>query len=271
MASDLSQPASAAPPAAAPPAQTKVRIRFRKDGDLRFVSHHDLMKVCERMFRRAALPVAQTKGFHPSPRMAFALSLALGIVGCEEVLELLLDAILTPEEVRQALTAQAPPGLTILSVRAIDRKLTAQVRAVTYRVALSGKPQTEEIDVASRIKDLLAAGECWVERTRPHRRRLDVRPLLRAVRLLNDHLEIDLWVTPTGGVRPEEVLGLLGLTSLLEAGATLERTRLELHDETQEPGPVPQVHAIREDDQPAPEGPSQRPTALLPGPLSFDS
>src|SRR5205809_1091797 len=100
MTSDLSQPAPAAPTAAvAPPAPTRVRVRFRKDGDLRFVSHHELMKVFERMFRRAALPVAQTKGFHPTPRMTFALSLALGIVGCEEVLELLLDAQLTPEEV----------------------------------------------------------------------------------------------------------------------------------------------------------------------------
>src|SRR5205085_5008348 len=114
MASDLAQPAPATSPAAPPPAQTKVRLRFRKDGDLRFVSHHDLMKVFERTFRRAALPVALTKGFHPSPRMVFASSLALGIIGCEEVLELVLDAELTPEEVHQALARQAPPGLTIL-------------------------------------------------------------------------------------------------------------------------------------------------------------
>src|SRR5947207_4603694 len=103
MASDLSQPVAANSPAAVPPAQTKVRVRFRKDGDLRLVSHHDLMKVFERMFRRAALPVARTKGFHPTPRMAFALSLALGIVGCEEVVELVLDEPLTPEDVHQAL------------------------------------------------------------------------------------------------------------------------------------------------------------------------
>jgi hypothetical protein len=302
MASDLSQPAPAAPPAAAaPPAQTKVRLRFRKDGDLRFVSHHDLMKVFERMFRRAALPVARTKGFHPTPRMVFALSLALGIVGCEEVLELVLDALMTAEEVRQALAAQTPPGLTILSAKVIEKKLTGQVRGVCYRVALpiSPSPQVGEsrgevmgpigpispispkgpishqggeiTDLPRRISELLAARECWVERTRPHRRRLDVRPLVRDVRLANDYLEIDLWVTPTGAVRPEEVLGLLGLAALLDAGAVLERTRLELHDETHEPGPVPQVKDIREDDRTDPEGPPRRHSALLPGPLSFDA
>ena len=68
------------------------------------------------------------------------------------------------------------------------------------------------------------------------------------MRLHADSLEIDLWVTPTGGARPEEVLALLGLSSLLDAGAILERTHLALHDETQETGPVPQAKEIREDE-----------------------
>src|SRR5580700_3488370 len=62
----------------AEPVRDKVRIRFRKGGDLRLVSHHDLMHVFERMFRRATLPFHSTEGFNPKPRMAFALSLALG-------------------------------------------------------------------------------------------------------------------------------------------------------------------------------------------------
>ena len=42
----------------------KVRIRFRKSGDLRLLSHHDLMRTFERMLRRAALP------FHRSARVS---------------------------------------------------------------------------------------------------------------------------------------------------------------------------------------------------------
>ncbi len=290
MASDPSQPAPAAPSVAAAPPRTKIRLRFRKDGDLRLVSHHDLMKVFERMFRRAALPVARTQGFHPTPRMVFASSLALGIVGCEEVLELVLDAPLTPEEVRHTLSRQTPPGLTILTAKTIDYKLTGQARSVCYRVPLPSEPvscpspsasegpavpragaraPTSARDLSRRIEELLQATECWVERSRPARRRLDVRPLLRALRLSPDHLEMELWMTPTGAARPEEVLGLLGLGPLLEAGAVLERTRLELHDETHETGPVPQSQELR--DKPTREGPAQRPTALLPGPLSFDA
>ena len=113
-----------------------MRFRFRKDGALRLLSHHDLMRCFERMLRRAALPVRQSQGFHPKPRLVFALSLPLGVIGCEEVVELELDEILPPEEVRERLVRQAPPGLEILSLRRIDFKAGAQVRSLTYRIAL---------------------------------------------------------------------------------------------------------------------------------------
>jgi shikimate kinase len=48
----------------------------------------DLMRTFERMLRRARLPFRSTEGFHPQPRMVFALSLSLGAVGLEEVVEL---------------------------------------------------------------------------------------------------------------------------------------------------------------------------------------
>src|SRR5262245_46242391 len=110
----------------------KVRIRFRKDGGLRLVSHHDLMRCFERMLRRAALPFRSTSGFHPKPRLVFALSLPLGVVGRDGVVELELTMELPVEETRDRLARQAPPGLEILSARRIDPRVTAQVHSVTY-------------------------------------------------------------------------------------------------------------------------------------------
>ncbi|MEK7852195.1 MAG: TIGR03936 family radical SAM-associated protein, partial [Planctomycetota bacterium] len=45
----------------------KIRVRFTKLGDIRFISHHDLMKVFERAIRRANIPVSMTQGFNPHP------------------------------------------------------------------------------------------------------------------------------------------------------------------------------------------------------------
>ena len=103
----------------------------------------------------------------------------------------------------------------------------------------------------------MAASECWVERTHPTPRRVNLRPWLLnfvqtlvsrdvrsgargrnvrsagALRLTSAaYLEMKLCLTPAGTARPEEVLTVLGLSDLLEAGAVLERVRLELVDET---------------------------------------
>src|SRR5271157_3319048 len=54
---------------------TKVRLRFAKQGDLRLVSHHDLLRCLERMLRRAQIPMASSQGFNPRPKITFALAL----------------------------------------------------------------------------------------------------------------------------------------------------------------------------------------------------
>jgi radical SAM-linked protein len=268
MALDPSQAATPSPsPQGLAPIRDKVRIRFRKGGDLRLVSHHDLMQCFERMLRRAALPFHSTEGFNPKPRMAFALSLALGIVGCEEVVELELDSILPPEEIHARLAHVAPPGLDILSARRIDRKTRAQVRRAVYRLAL---PLERMAGLPEHLAALLALPECWIERTRPEPRRLDIRPYLCDLRLENGALKMTFWVTPTGTARPEEVVTLLDLADLLEDGAVLERVTLELHDEA---GTLPAPRPVERPAQPlAAREPSRPgPTALVSGPLSFDT
>ena len=234
-------PSAPALPAAREPdrPRDKVRIRFRKGGDLRLLSHHDLMRTFERMLRRAALPFRRTQGFHPKPRLVFALSLPLGVVGCEEVVELELEEVLPPEEVRERLARQTPAGLEVLSVRRIDPRAGAQVRRLCYAVAV---PPERVHGLAGRVAEVLAAGECWVDRNRPPQRRVDLRPFLHELRLSppsgpegGARLEMDLWLTPSGTARPEELLRLLGLQGLAEAGAVIERTRLELADETVPP------------------------------------
>jgi radical SAM-linked protein len=220
----------------------KVRIRFRKAGALRLISHHDLMRCFERMLRRAALPFHSTQGFNPRPRLVFALSLPLGIVGREEVVELELTEPIPPSEVRERLTRQAPAGLDILDIKPIAPKTVGQVQRVCYRLPL---PAERRAGLPERAAALLAAPECWVLRTRPEPRRLDVRPYLNAIRILSDALELDLRVTPTGTTRPDEVLALLGVDDLLAAGSVLERSRLELHDESEHAEPPATDTAVR--------------------------
>lgn len=228
---------AAPPPPGGPPC--KVRFRFAKAGPLRWLSHHDLLRTFERALRRAELPVRQTQGFHPKPRLVFALSLPLGVVGRAEVAELELDEALPADEVLTRLRRHCPPGLDILEVSLIPPRQTAHVRGLCYAVDV---PPDRAAATAARLAEVLAAPECVVERTRPPRRMLDVRPFVRDLRLdpHTGRLEIDLWLLPSGTARPDEALALLGLGDLLEGGAVLERAGLDLADDHPTPREAPE-------------------------------
>ncbi len=256
------------------PSRSKFRVRFCKSGDLRLVSHHDLMHVFERMFRRADLPIPTTQGFNPRPRMWFALSLALGIAGLNEVLEFEVAAPLSADEVERRLVAQCPPGLVIVSLRAIDVKTSAHVRRGLYRLALA---QGAAHDVSGFCQAFLERSAYWVERLRPQHRRINIRPYVDELRCGDDHLAMALWITPNGAARPEEIIAALGLQELLDAGAVIERTDLEIYDELPPGVSGPPVMQAAQQETGANDGISletpvaARPTAIIDSPFSFDS
>src|SRR3954470_11940143 len=120
------------PPAPGPEhCRDKVRLRFRKGGALRLLSHHDLMRTFERVLRRAEIPFRRTQGFNPHPRLVFALSLPLGCEGRAEVAELELDELLSPDDLLDRLRRQCPPGLAILDLARVPTRATAQVKGLT--------------------------------------------------------------------------------------------------------------------------------------------
>ena len=90
---------------------TKLRLRFAKRGDLRLVSHHDIMRCLERMLRRAQIPMAHKPGVHAAAEeSSFALALGLGIEGQNEIVDIELFEPREPADVLCRLAAAAPPG-----------------------------------------------------------------------------------------------------------------------------------------------------------------
>jgi len=207
----------------------KVRIRFSKTGNLRFISHHDLMRCFERMLRRAALPFHCSQGFNPRPRLVFALPLPLGIVGMREAVDLELDEPLPAQEILYRLTTASPLGLQILEVEPVDPGSSACVHHVTYRVPFAALEPVRDLE--ERARNLLTEREVWIERLRPKRRRIEIRTFIIDLRIEQRALEMDILVTPGGTARPDEVLASLGLASLIEQDVVIERTAVELCQE----------------------------------------
>lgn len=99
--------------------QQRLRVWFGKLGDMALVSHLDLVRLFDRAVRRAAIPIAFTGGFHPSPRISLASALSLGSTSSSEIVDFELTARMEPEVFRTALAAQFPQDLPVYRVEEV--------------------------------------------------------------------------------------------------------------------------------------------------------
>lgn len=205
--------------------RNRIRIRFRKEGDLRLISHRDLVRAWERLLRRGGLQLGMSEGFHPKQRMTFPSALALGIEGRDEVLELELAETLSAEEIRARLVPHVPPGLGLDLIEVLPpgaRK--ARVSNMVFELPL---PADRAPAVQERIEGLLASTEHLVDRgdgSAP----VDIRPGVAELRLGDGRLHMRLSFSQEGGTRPRAVLEALGLDDHEQQGLVLTRTAVEL-------------------------------------------
>jgi len=206
----------------------RMRIRFGKQDDLRWIGHRDLLRVLERLFRRADLNLSMTEGFHPKPRMSFPLALAVGIAADEEVMELELAEELEAADLLAVLNEHTVPGLIFHSVEKMPAGVKkAQVESVVFEfpVPPSHREQTE---VA--MAEFLAEATHLVDRekrTEP----IDIRRDVERLELTEKGLLMQLRTTHDASVRPREVLEVLGLAELEHEGYLIQRTAVNLHTE----------------------------------------
>ena len=190
---------------------------------MRLISHRDLLRTFERLFRRAEICVRPSEGFHPKPRMNFASPLALGIAGLDEVLEVDLAAPQLLETLLETLNRHSVPGLRFHSAESLDHTRKAQARSLRYAAAL---PESEVERVALAAAALWAAPSCLAIRESDGRS-IDIRPLIEELSVKGQSLQMTLLVSDQIGVRARDVLEQLGLSDL-EMSGELFRTGVEL-------------------------------------------
>jgi len=203
----------------------RVRIRFRKQGDLRLIGHRDLARTLERLFRRAGLRLATSEGFHPKPKMSFPSALAVGIAGVDEVMELELAEPSSADELLGRLALHAPEGLTFRSVQLLppgSRK--AQLHSAAFGVPI---PEDRRVEAAARVAELLASPSVPIGR-RGRAEPIDLRRFVEGLELRGGVLEIRLRASREASAGPRDVLAALGLAELEQQGTRITRTKVEL-------------------------------------------
>ena len=210
----------------------RLRLTFACDDSVKYISHLDLMRVWERVLRRAHVPVVYSQGFSPRPRMAMASPLAVGISSEAELLDIVLHTRVRFDEVSAAIDAELPRGLRMVAVDELPMglpSLQSLTRTASYEVDVEDVRSTFEWQ--SAIDQLLALQSLPWEHTRGEKlKRYDLRPLIHDIELRKASggratLLMRLANDDTGSGRPEQVIRALGVK---EEPLRMHRIALEL-------------------------------------------
>lgn len=166
------------------------RALFEKTGDAVWISHLDLMRVFQRAFKRADLPLTHTQGFNPRPSVSIALPLSVGIESRCELLDFELEGQrVANEEIMTRLNENLVRGVKILSVYDDFSKIKnlAYLDCVLTLEYDAGIPENCE----EQLKDLFGREEVIVEkRTKNGPKAENIIPMIRSLEISreDDHV-----------------------------------------------------------------------------------
>ena len=145
------------------------------------------MRCLERMMRRAQIPLAQSQGFKPRPKIVFALALGLGIEGQNEIVDIELVEPREPADVFSRLAAAAPPGFHWLAAESLPAGASApRPVALEYELRV---PAERRVQLLSQLGSFLASTSWPLIRRRPDRDReqtIDLRPFVLNAELTDE-------------------------------------------------------------------------------------
>jgi len=239
------------------PIRDRYRIRFAKIGLLRWIGHRDLQRLWERLLRRAGLRLSMSEGFHPKPRISFPSALALGIEGLNEVVEVELAQVMDAPALRQRLIADNQPGLEIRSVQLVARAnperpgiiplpgfVKAKLHSSVYEIrlpqgdapaaqslAVENTPLIDTIDQA--IQSAKIQGTLTIRR-KDKTVTADVASTLPVFYRRDQTIHLVQLDSPNATLKPTEILDTIGLDDLIDQGASVCRTQVNLVDEYRE-------------------------------------
>lgn len=188
--------------------EQRLRVRYAKLGDKRFLGHLELAQTFHRALARTALPVRFSQGFSPKPKLAFGPPLPVGVESHWEFMDVELVLPVEPQDFVDRLNEALPDGLIVEEARPIAQRAPSIFLAVGETAYLVEDLPLERERIAGTCEAFKAQASFPIHRMRKGEEDLlDVAPLVGELRAEGDHgLVLTLRHRAAGLVKPAELV-----------------------------------------------------------------
>lgn len=185
----------------------KIRIRFSKQGVMKFIGHLDMMRYFQKAIRRAGIDIAFTEGFSPHMIMSFALPLGVGLTSDGEYVDIEVNTPISSAQGVEQLNRVMVEGVKVLSFRQIQEgkagKAMSLVAAADHTVRFregSFLPDGWQ----ERVPEFLSREQITVlKKTKKSEKEEDIRPMIYELRAQDGGLFMKTAAGSAANLKPE--------------------------------------------------------------------
>ena len=188
----------------------KIRVKFSKQGTMKFIGHLDIMRYFQKAIRRAEIDIAYTEGLSPHMIMSFAAPLGVGLTSDAEYMDIELRTPISSEKAIEALNRVNVEGITVTGFWQIpdDKKNKAMtlVAAADYTLRFR-KGYAPKGDWQSNISHFFAQKSILVmKKTKKDEKEVDIRPMIYEMSVNAGTVSMKLAAGSAANLKPELVM-----------------------------------------------------------------
>ena len=211
----------------------KIRIKFKKEGVMKFIGHLDVMRYFQKLLRRASIPIAYSSGMSPHQIMSFAMPLGTGIESDAEYVDIEITDYISSEAAIRAMNNNNVEGIEIVSFKELPenaKNAMASIYAAKYYVTFRDKYKPDfKLDEALlklMNKDTIEI----IKKTKKGETAVDIKPGIYEYSCDKDSLTVTLATGSALNIKPEYVIeALLKEYGLIYTDNSLLIRRLEIY------------------------------------------
>ena len=180
----------------------KIRVRFSKQGQMKFIGHLDMVRYFQKVMRRGEIDVAYSEGFSPHQKMSFAAPLSVGVLSKGEYFDMEVNSTLSTKEAIERINEQNVEGVKVLSYKLLPanaKNAMAVMSAADYFVYtdiftyddITGFINQDSINV--------------IKKTKKSEKEVDIKPLIYSIKKEDNGIFIKLAQGSAQNLKPELV------------------------------------------------------------------
>lgn len=168
----------------------KIRMKFIKTKDMIYISHLDVQRLLQRVFRRADIELSFSQGFNPHPKITYGNALALGVESYGEYVDIEIEADLAIEVLKERLNAQLPDGMDFVKLVELvggERNLASSIEYGDYEFTVENVDKISREDICKRLDKLMSMESIMMTKKNKKGKMvdIDIKPLINTLSLLD--------------------------------------------------------------------------------------